>query len=444
MPKVDVAGLLVDAITKQEFLVLLDQRIQNKQKTFVTTPYAEFLYAALRNPEIKELFNKSDIAIPDGISVLWAQKFLSMPFSVSGFYARIIQAWWQVIYTGAGILLRPQSVYRIFPEKITGADVVWDICALAEQQKYSVYLLGGMGEVPQIAADKIKQRLPNLNIVGVSNKQSTDPSIITDITAGRPDIVFVAFGPIKQELWIERHLAALPTYLMMGVGGTFDYIAGRHKAPPAFVRAMGIEWLYRLITQPHRWRRIKNAVPDLILALVRFKVFMSLPLRRNVVAVIFNNDNKILVGKRRERQSQKFYVNQSATKFDNYWQLPQGGLDPGEDIVEGARREAREEVGVTQLELVGVSEHQETYIWNNACRKLISNYYKNCGKQQWVVYLRFTGTDEQIHIDQDEFSDYQWVSLRDLKEIVHSERHAIAEIILRDVLEGKVLENSSL
>src|SRR5689334_14868697 len=107
MPKVDVAGLQLDAITKREFLSELQVRLSQGQQTFVTTPYSEFLYAAVRDKEVMAMLNQADLAVPDGIGVLWAQRYLSLPFSVKGYYAKIAQALWQMVYSGAAILLNP-------------------------------------------------------------------------------------------------------------------------------------------------------------------------------------------------------------------------------------------------------------------------------------------------------------------------------------------------
>src|SRR6185436_5392379 len=157
MSKVSIAGLQVDALSKQEFLQGIAQRQQRSEKTFVTTLYSEFLYAALRDNSVMAMLNQADIAIPDGVGILWAHRFLTIPFTGHSYYLKIIQALWQMVYTGAGILLWPQSIYRTFPQKLTGAAIVWDIAALAAQTKQSVYLLGGFGNTPQLAAQKMQQ-----------------------------------------------------------------------------------------------------------------------------------------------------------------------------------------------------------------------------------------------------------------------------------------------
>jgi N-acetylglucosaminyldiphosphoundecaprenol N-acetyl-beta-D-mannosaminyltransferase len=278
MPKASIAGLEVDTFTKSEFLATVAGRLSRGEKTFVITPYSEFLYAALRDPLVMAMFNRADIAIPDGVAILWAERFLAIPFSVRGYYLKILQVLWQVLYSGAEILLHPKSIYRTFPEKITGADIVWDVAELAAKNNYTVYLLGGFGEIPRKTAEILRRRYPNLNIAGVSNRSpGEEAEILSDLQKAQPDILLVAFGPLKQEKWITDNYTQLPAKLIIGLGGTFDYIAGSKKAPPPFVRKAGLEWLYRLVTQPYRAGRIKNATWDLVWALQRYKIARGSP-----------------------------------------------------------------------------------------------------------------------------------------------------------------------
>ncbi len=299
MSKIDVAGLKVDNVIKQELLASLTDRLQKNQKTFVITPYSEFLFHSLRDNAILEIFNKADFSVPDGIGIFWAAKFLEIPLTVKNHYLKIFQAFWQMIYSGAAILLYPKFIRSAFTEKIPGSDLVWDLAELAAKNNLSIYLLGGFGDTPEIVAEKLskkingtrlygRQNMSRLSIAGFSNKNADDPTVIDDIKKAAPDIIFVAYGPIKQERWIVENMHNLPAKLYIGLGGTFDYIAGKRLNPPKFVRSMGLEWLYRLITQPYRLKRIFNAVIGLITALLRYKVFMSEPYRPNVVSVVLN------------------------------------------------------------------------------------------------------------------------------------------------------------
>ena len=167
--KIYVAGLKVDAITKVELLKEISERVKLKEKTFVITPYSEFLYASLLKPEIRELLNKANFSIADGIGVLWANLFMSQKLQFSNFYLNVMQAWGQVVWTGASILLSPKYIYKDIPEKIVGADFAWDLVALALQNNFSVYILGGHGNTDDLAAQQFLARYPSLKIAGTSN-----------------------------------------------------------------------------------------------------------------------------------------------------------------------------------------------------------------------------------------------------------------------------------
>ncbi len=275
--KIDVAGLQIDAITKHELLSQIEQRIKSRQKTRVTTPYSEMLYASLRRREVRDLLNSFDYSIADGVGILWAQLFLSRPLTAKNFYTKVIQAWGQMVWTGAAILLHPSLLYRTIPEKIVGADLIWDLAQLAEKNNFKVYLLGSKGDVAQRAAKKLQSKFPSLQIVGTSNKNPDDLSSLVDIATTQTDMLLVTYNPLEQEQWLAEHLNQTPAPFGIALGGTFDYLAGEKKQPPQVVRAIGLEWLYRLITQPSRLMRIYRGVWGLTLALIRLKVFRDMP-----------------------------------------------------------------------------------------------------------------------------------------------------------------------
>lgn len=433
MNVINIAGLRVNTESKQQILETLSTRLDSGERTIIFTPYSEFLYRALRNPELMELLNSADISIPDGIAMLWAAVYLQIPLTARGYYPKIIQALWQMVYSGASIVLFPKYVRQIIPNKIVGADFFWDLVKLADARGQSVYFLGGFGQTPKLLAEKVKNAFPTLNIVGWSNKNPRDPSIISDVVKAKADFIFVAFGPINQERWIVGHAAEVKAKVAIGLGGTFDYIVGDKMHPPRFMRAMGLEWLYRLITQPHRLNRIWQAVPGLITLLVRYKVFNSMPLRQNVVCVIINTQGKVLVCQRKPLNKKRDIASSAGRKFDNYWQFPQGGLNRGEDLVVAAKREANEETGLSNLEYIKTSDADYQYTWNNAVRPLWTNHLKYSGQHQRIVYLKHLGIDEDVSVDGREFIDYQWVELQHLENVIHSERDALMAMVKADL-----------
>ena len=430
--KIDVAGLKVDAISKAELLKKISERVKRKEKTFVITPYSEFLYASLLKPQIRKLLNKADFSIADGIGIFWANLFMTQKLSSTNFYLNVVQAWWQVVWTGASILLCPGLLYKQIPEKIVGADFVWDLVELAVRQNFSIYILGGHGQTDRLAAQKFMSRFPNLKIVGTSNKSFNDPSILTDIAEKCPDMLLVGLGPITQEQWIVDNLENLPAHFAIGLGGTFDYVAGAKIAPPKFIRAAGLEWLYRLVTQPKRIGRIFNATWGLILSLVRLKVHSAKAWRPNAIAVVVNSENKILVCKR----PPKPYMDGSNPNviLKNYWQFPQGGMEKGETTDEGAQRELMEETGITSVEFVAEAKHKNYYTWNNATRKLFyAKYHEYKGPVQTAMFYKFFGENSEIKLDPEVFAEYAWLVPERALEILADERKPEAKIILAEL-----------
>lgn len=270
-PKISIAGLMVDTMSRAEVAENVRERLIQDQKTFIITPYSEFLYAGMRDAEVMRLLNSADISIPDGIAILLARAFLILPFTAKSHFMKLVQGWWQMFCLGWLLLLRPASVYGPFKHKVVGAEFVWDLVRVAAEEGKSVYILGGYGKTPEIAARKLLERYPNLLIAGKSNKLKTDPSVVADIQSARPDVLLVGFGPLTQEKWIKNNWDQLPVTVAIGLGGTFDYIAGTATAPPAWIRRIGLEWLYRLVTQPSRLGRIKNATFGLVSALIKYK-----------------------------------------------------------------------------------------------------------------------------------------------------------------------------
>lgn len=271
MPRISIAGLTVDTDSTDKVFENVRQRLRERKKTFMVTPYSEFLFAGMKDPQVMALLNSSDISIPDGIAIVLARTFLEKPLKFKNIFLRKLQGWWQMFWLGTALLFNRKKVYGPFASKIVGADFVWKIAKAAELENRSIYILGGFGDTPRVATEKLKEKFPDLQIAGFSNKSKSDPSLISDIQSAKPDILLVGFGPIIQEKWIKDNWENLPVLLAVGLGGTFDYLAGAKSAPPRWIRQIGLEWLYRLFTQPSRAGRIKNATFGLVKTLINYK-----------------------------------------------------------------------------------------------------------------------------------------------------------------------------
>jgi len=236
--KVDILGVHIDAVTRAEARLKLAEFLVGGKACRVFTPNPEMLVLAARDPDFMRVLNTADLAIPDGVGLLWAARR-------SG---------------------------KSLPERVSGSDLMLDLIVLAAERGSKVFLLGGQSGVAREAAAKLQSEHPRLKIVGCesggavgrekdSGRLLLDDRVLAGIKSARPDILFVAFGHGKQEAWIDQNLAELPTVrVAMGIGGSFDFIAGRSRRAPKFMRRAGLEWFWRLVTEPWRWRRIWTAV----------------------------------------------------------------------------------------------------------------------------------------------------------------------------------------
>lgn len=225
-----ILGVKIDNVSFSDVMAKIAAFLMVDELHMITTVNPEFLVTAQHDEAFKDILNNTDLNVPDGIGL----KF--------------------------GACITGQKI----GERITGVDLTWEICKLAAEKGYSVYFLGGAEGVAQKAANRIQILYPDLKIAGtatpgVAVDGSTDSLVIDDINNSNTDILFVALGAPKQEKFINRYRDQLKVKLAMGVGGTFDYIAGIVPYAPAWIRKIGLEWLYRLFTQPKRWKRIFTA-----------------------------------------------------------------------------------------------------------------------------------------------------------------------------------------
>ena len=159
---------------------------------------------------------------------------------------------------GMPIVLLSKLLRNPLPERVTGADMVPAICRRCAEEGLSVYVLGGNREVVEAAFNHLS--LSQLKVAGIDDSfvklDEDQPEIIARINAAKPDILFVALGNPKQELWMGRNLDKIDAGALIGIGGTFNFIAGKVKRAPRWVQKCGLEWIYRIIQEPGRlWRR---------------------------------------------------------------------------------------------------------------------------------------------------------------------------------------------
>ena len=212
-------------MTYAEALAILRRAIQDRVPHVVTTPNPEFVMLARRDAGFRAVLNRTALNIPDGIGLVLAARL-------------------------AGDRLRAH---------VQGTDLVLMLAAQSAARGERWFLLGGEGDTAARAARVLHGQFPGLQIAGAlpgSPLAEDDETTRAEIHgAGRLDVLLVAYGAPKQELWLDRNLAVLGIPVGIGVGGVFNYLSGTAPRAPGWVRRIHFEWLHRLISQPWRWRR---------------------------------------------------------------------------------------------------------------------------------------------------------------------------------------------
>ncbi len=177
---------------------------------------------------------------------------------------RFFEGAFLVIPDGIGIVVALRLLLGVKAQRVAGADLMQELCGLAARRGYSVFLYGGTEEVSSRTAAELSRRHPSLKPIGRQNgflDEMEMEAFVERLNEVRPDFLFVGLGSPRQERWIQRHLSRLEIGVCQGVGGTFDTIAGTVTRTPLFLRSLGLEWVYRVTTQPQRLRRAALAHP---------------------------------------------------------------------------------------------------------------------------------------------------------------------------------------
>lgn len=227
-------GLVIHGYNLKQILTHLQTRAANGQTTWIVTANPEILFYTKNSPEYWEVLHKADLRIVDG-------KGLQL----------------------AGRLKKAR------PERVTGVELAFAIVELCAKNKWSLALIGGQARVSDQAAWYLRKNFPELKVYSEDGGRLSEQGLgdeeaeksVLRLAEYEPDVIFVAYGHPKQEFWINRYASNFPkTKLFMGVGGTFDFWSGSTTRAPGWLRSLGFEWLWRLITQPFRWKRIYRAV----------------------------------------------------------------------------------------------------------------------------------------------------------------------------------------
>ncbi len=235
---------------------------QTGDKAYVVKPYSEFMPSAAHDARLRDILNRADLCLADGIGILWAAHYLSLPGGP-------LRALAQLPLSMAAMTLNPRSARRALKENMAGVDLTWEMLARLDEAGSRVFLLGGTEEEVQGTRRRIEARFSNLTIVGVQNGYFEDNERIVElINDDRPQALLVALGFPRQEEWMVENLPHLNINVAIGEGGSFSFISGATPRAPGWLRRLGLEWLYRLLRQPWRLRR-QMAIPRFLWLVVR-------------------------------------------------------------------------------------------------------------------------------------------------------------------------------
>lgn len=222
--QVNVLGVKVDDLSMDQATDLVVGWLKTGGKHYIVTPNPEFVMAAQGDPEFKKVLNGADLSIPDGVGL---------------------------------------KIGSDLESNIPGVDFVERLCKEASDLGFTTGFLGGRSGVAKRAAECLQKKYPGLKVafaedgpeVDTDGEQVSSDPLDTKYLIPNTDLLFVAFGQVKQEKWIAKNLDSIPVKVAMGVGGSFDEISGRVLKVPSWVQKIGLKWLARLILQPWRIKR---------------------------------------------------------------------------------------------------------------------------------------------------------------------------------------------
>lgn len=225
--RVEILGVGVDPVTMPTALKRIESFVEAKTPHIIVTADASGIVAAQHDQAWMDILQSADMVTPDSVGVLWASRKVGSPIE----------------------------------ERVSGVDLVDEICKLSSSKGYRIFFLGAEPTVAENAASKMQLRHPGVNIVGTQDgyfSNADEPEIVEKIAQTKPDVLFVAMGIPRQEKFIAKYLYEIAASVNIGVGGSFDVWSGNVKRAPIVIQRMHLEWLWRTILNPKKWRKVMN------------------------------------------------------------------------------------------------------------------------------------------------------------------------------------------
>ncbi|TVY09383.1 WecB/TagA/CpsF family glycosyltransferase [Paenibacillus cremeus] len=223
----------------------LTQVIQTRKPHQIITANPIMVMTAVEDPKYMRMMKEAELVVPDGAGVVWAADYVGNAVS----------------------------------ERVAGYDLMHELMKLGETRGWKVYMVGASPEVIEAAAVRMKEQYPKLNLVGYRDGffgDKEDSDVIQTIRDHSPDILLVGRSVAKQEPWIAQYKEQLGVPVMMGVGGSFDVLSGKLKRAPLFFQKLRLEWFYRLLQEPWRYKRML-VLPKFAVKVIREKENVQKP-----------------------------------------------------------------------------------------------------------------------------------------------------------------------
>jgi len=228
--KTNIVGVKIDKYSFEEVVnIVIEYAVSGGSPEYVVTPNAQHILTLQKDADFQEIYNKAFLTVPDGVPLLWAAKFLQTPLK----------------------------------GRVNGTDLFEKVCERAASKGLKIFLLGGRPGAVEQAAEVLQGRYLGLKIAGMycppygfeSDRDELE-IINSRIKDAAPDILFVGLGAPKQEKWIYANYQQLKVPISLGIGVSFELVAGMVKRAPIWMQNSGLEWLFRLIVEPKRlWQR---------------------------------------------------------------------------------------------------------------------------------------------------------------------------------------------
>ncbi|MGI6030923.1 MAG: WecB/TagA/CpsF family glycosyltransferase [Eubacteriales bacterium] len=238
MEKINIRGIAFDNVTLEQAVNRVLAFTETPGAKMVVTPNSEIVQICLEDPQVAQVVSRGDLIIPDGIGVVYASKILGTPLK----------------------------------QKVAGFDLAAALLPELEKRGIGLFLLGSAPGVAQEAARRMQQQYPELLISGTHDGYfQEDEPVIEQINESGAQVLFVCLGAPKQEKWMEANRDKLQVRAMLGLGGSLDVFAGNVKRAPDIYIKLGLEWLYRLMKEPWRYKRMAK-LPQFLLGTIACKM----------------------------------------------------------------------------------------------------------------------------------------------------------------------------